>query len=59
MSKSRAMAAVALTRHSLANGISDTKSERTTDQKTPIVMSMSLHTVLLQHAYDMKVGAAE
>ncbi|MGB8443743.1 MAG: hypothetical protein WCE32_05000, partial [Pseudolabrys sp.] len=26
------MAAVALTRHSLANGISDAKSERTTDQ---------------------------
>jgi outer membrane murein-binding lipoprotein Lpp len=27
------MAAVALTRHSLANGISDAKSERTTDQQ--------------------------
>jgi hypothetical protein len=27
------MAAVVLTRHSLANGISDAKSERTTDQK--------------------------
>ena len=30
---SLAMAAVALTRHSLANGISDAKSERTTDQQ--------------------------
>jgi hypothetical protein len=31
------MAAVALTRHSLANGISDAKSERTTDQNRGMI----------------------
>jgi hypothetical protein len=33
MSNSLAMAAVTTARHSLANGISDAKAERTTDQK--------------------------
>jgi hypothetical protein len=35
------MTAVALTRHSLANGISGTKSERTTEQKRNYNTGMS------------------